>query len=65
MRASPYVCLALGLSALASAQDVSIPHRKFVLENGLEVVIHEDHSDPVVAVYVYYHVGSSRTCSST
>ncbi|MCZ6596232.1 MAG: pitrilysin family protein [Planctomycetota bacterium] len=60
MRASPYVCLALALAAPASAQDVSIPHQKFVLENGLEVVIHEDHSDPVVAVYVYYHVGSGR-----
>jgi zinc protease len=36
------------------------PFRKHVLENGLEVVLHEDHSEPVVAVYVYYHVGSSR-----
>jgi zinc protease len=31
-----------------------------VLANGLEVVLHEDHSDPVVAVFLYYHVGSSR-----
>ena len=38
----------------------SIPFRKFVLDNGLELVVHEDHSDPVVAVYVYYHVGSAR-----
>jgi len=38
----------------------SIPFKKFVLENGLELVVHEDHSDPVVAVYVYYHVGSAR-----
>jgi len=37
-----------------------IPFQKHVLENGLQVVLHEDHSDPVVAVYVYYHVGSSR-----
>ncbi|MBI5433781.1 MAG: insulinase family protein [Planctomycetes bacterium] len=48
----------LGLTA--SAQDVSIPYQKFVLQNGLEVIVHEDHSDPVVAVYVYYHVGSGR-----
>jgi zinc protease len=38
----------------------SIPFKKFVLDNGLELVVHEDHSDPVVAVYVYYHVGSAR-----
>ena len=43
-----------------SAQDIEIPFEKHVLENGLEVIIHEDHSDPVVAVYVYYHVGSAR-----
>ncbi len=37
-----------------------IPFTKHVLANGLELVLHEDHSEPVVAVYVYYHVGSSR-----
>jgi len=50
----------LALAAPAAAQDFEIPHQKFVLDNGLEVVIHEDHSDPVVGVYVYYHVGSGR-----
>ncbi len=37
-----------------------IPFQEHVLANGLEVVLHEDRSEPVVAVYVYYHVGSSR-----
>ncbi len=37
-----------------------VPYRKHVLPNGLELILHEDHSDPVVAVYVYYHVGSAR-----
>jgi zinc protease len=37
-----------------------IPCTKHVLANGLQVLLHEDHSEPVVAVYVYYHVGSSR-----
>src|SRR5262245_56016760 len=37
-----------------------IPFTKHVLRDGLELVPHEDHSEPVVAVYVYYHVGSSR-----
>jgi zinc protease len=44
----------------SSASAPLIPFTKHVLPNGLEVVLHEDHSEPVVAVYVYYHVGSSR-----
>ena len=50
----------LGLSSTAAAQEWDIPFTKHVLDNGLEVVLYEDHSDPVVAVYVVYHVGSSR-----
>jgi zinc protease len=38
----------------------SIPIEKYNLANGLTVVLHEDHSDPIVSVAVYYHVGSSR-----
>jgi zinc protease len=37
-----------------------IPYEKYVLPNGLTLVIHEDHSDPVVYVDVTYHVGSAR-----
>ena len=40
--------------------DIAIPYRKYRLENGLTVVLHEDHSDPLVHVDVTYHVGSSR-----
>jgi len=39
---------------------VNIPFEKRVLKNGLQVVAHEDRSEAVVAVYVYYHVGSAR-----
>ncbi|MCC6406496.1 MAG: insulinase family protein [Planctomycetes bacterium] len=39
---------------------LDVPHREFVLENGLRVLVHEDRSDPVVAVQVAYHVGSAR-----
>ncbi|MGB7219413.1 MAG: pitrilysin family protein, partial [Vicinamibacterales bacterium] len=35
-----------------------IPHRTIVLENGLTLIVHEDHSVPVVAVNLWYHVGS-------
>ena len=37
-----------------------IPYRKYVLDNGLTVVLHEDNSDPLVHVDVTYHVGSGR-----
>jgi zinc protease len=37
---------------------VDIPYQKFVLDNGLTLIVHEDHKAPVVAVNVWYHVGS-------
>jgi zinc protease len=36
---------------------VIIPYEKYVLANGLTLIVHEDHSDPVVHVDVTYHVG--------
>ncbi|MEG3767622.1 pitrilysin family protein [Alteromonas sp. 14N.309.X.WAT.G.H12] len=40
--------------------DIHIPHIKYTLDNGLTVILHEDHSDPLVHVDVTYHVGSAR-----
>lgn len=40
--------------------ELVIPYEKYVLPNGLTVIIHEDHSDPLVHVDVTYHVGSAR-----
>ena len=37
-----------------------IPFKKFVLDNGLTIIIHEDDSDPLVHVDITYHVGSAR-----
>jgi len=47
-------------SAALAADSVRVPltFEKYVLPNGLEVVLHEDHRTPVVAVNVWYHVGS-------
>ncbi|MDQ3073086.1 MAG: insulinase family protein, partial [Bacteroidota bacterium] len=39
---------------------VQIPFEKYVLSNGLILIIHEDHSDPIVHVDATYHVGSAR-----
>ncbi|GAB2526224.1 M16 family metallopeptidase [Rufibacter soli] len=40
--------------------ELLIPYEKYQLPNGLTVVVHEDHSDPIVHVDVTYHVGSAR-----
>ena len=51
--------LALTLApGLAEAQSARIAFEKYRLENGLEVILHEDHRTPVVAINVWYHVGS-------
>ena len=39
---------------------LSIPSEKYTLGNGLTVVLNEDKSDPIAAVAILYHVGSSR-----
>ncbi|MBV8685661.1 MAG: insulinase family protein [Alphaproteobacteria bacterium] len=39
-------------------RQVDIPYQSFTLPNGLRVYVHEDHKAPVVAVSVWYHVGS-------
>ena len=39
---------------------VMIPYEKYVLPNGLTLIVSEDHSDPLVHVDVTYHVGSAR-----
>lgn len=50
--------LAAGRTVAASPPAVDIPFERFQLDNGLTVVVHEDRKAPVVAVSVWYHVGS-------
>lgn len=56
--------LVLLLPAVTAAQDVDIPvdipYERFVLDNGLTLLVHEDHKAPIVAVNVWYHVGSKN-----
>ena len=49
--------LAAGLSP-SFAADINIPYEEFTLDNGLRVVVHEDRKAPLVAVSIWYHVGS-------
>jgi zinc protease len=44
----------------AQAGETVIPYKKYTLENGLTVILHQDSSDPLVHVDMTYHVGSGR-----
>lgn len=43
-----------------TGNEIVITYKKYVLPNGLTILVHEDHSDPVAYVDVTYHVGSAR-----
>ncbi|MBA3892588.1 MAG: insulinase family protein [Gemmatimonadales bacterium] len=44
----------------AQSAPIDIPFERHVLPNGLTLIIHEDHKAPIVAVNVWYHVGSKN-----
>jgi zinc protease len=52
--------LAAGVSSAAAQTTLQIPYTYFTLPNGLHVILHEDHSVPLVTVNVWYHVGSAN-----
>jgi predicted Zn-dependent peptidase len=45
-------------AAVPARAAIDIPFQQFTLPNGLRVVVHEDHKAPIVAVNIWYHVGS-------
>jgi predicted Zn-dependent peptidase len=53
--------LTAAASSLAAAADTTlIPHEKFLLDNGLTVIVAPDHKAPIVAVNIWYPVGSKN-----
>ncbi len=68
IRPNLFVILILALSINIYGQkkgkemqlNIDIPYTKFVLDNGLTLIVHEDHKAPIVAVNVWYHVGSKN-----
>ncbi|HPP01905.1 MAG: insulinase family protein [Candidatus Omnitrophica bacterium] len=57
--------LVIGSVGVASSSEfpkieIDIPFTKYVLDNGLTLIVHEDHKAPIVAVNVWYHVGSKN-----
>jgi zinc protease len=52
------VAMFTGAGTTGAQATPRIQFEKYVLPNGLEVILHEDHSTPIVAVDTWYHVGS-------
>ena len=46
--------------AVAAPPKIELAYTQFTLPNGLTVILHEDHSVPVVSTNMWYHVGSAR-----
>src|SRR5436190_19939873 len=51
---------ALPAAAQQTARNLDVAYTQFDLPNGLHVILHEDHTVPLVTVNVWYHVGSAR-----
>ena len=49
-----------GTIAFGQDVDISVPYSKITLDNGLAVILHEDHTTPVISVNMMYHVGSGN-----
>ncbi len=52
--------LSLPATAATAADDATIPYERFTLDNGLTVIVHTDRKAPIVAVNIWYHVGSKN-----
>lgn len=45
---------------LVNPAGINIPYKRYVLDNGLRLIVHEDHKAPITAVNIWYHVGSKN-----
>jgi len=58
---SAIACLATApMAAQQPGGRITVPYQTFTLPNGLNVILHEDHSVPVVSVNVWYYAGSAN-----
>jgi zinc protease len=58
--ALPIFSAALAGTLVAQTPNIEIKYEKFQLDNGLTVIVHEDHKAPIVAINIWYHVGSKN-----
>ncbi|MGH2569467.1 MAG: M16 family metallopeptidase [Bacteroidota bacterium] len=60
MKRSFFLLVLLSGIAIAQETRITVPYTRFMLPNGLNVILHEDHTTPTVSVNIWYHVGSGR-----
>lgn len=58
--AMPLLVISCNNNKKPSDENLELSFEKYTMPNGLEVVLHQDHSDPVISCALMYHVGSSR-----
>ncbi len=58
--ASLILIVGITINGADKKKEFKIPYEKYVLANGLNVILNVDHSNPIVSVYIRYHVGSNR-----
>lgn len=52
--------LFLSSYVLGQLPEINVPYKRYVLKNGLNVILHEDHTLPIVSINTWYHVGSGN-----
>ena len=55
-----FLCIPTLLFAQKKYPDIDIPYKKYVLDNGLNLIVHEDHKAPIASFNIWYHVGSKN-----
>ena len=59
-RKSFFLVILICFSTISAQTDFRLDYEKYTLENGLQVILHQDNSDPIAAVSIQFHVGSNR-----
>ncbi len=60
MKPNLWMLMTIASLTAAQAEPIRVPYTSFYLPNGLHVILHEEHTVPMVSVNIWYHVGSSR-----
>lgn len=58
MKAVIILFLSYCIALQAQLKQISVPYTRYILPNGLNVILHEDHTTPTLTVNMWYHVGS-------
>lgn len=60
MLLTTHACKTSSESTATGTAELKIDYEKYTLDNGLEVILHQDKSDPIVSVAILFNVGSNR-----